>query len=326
VGRRKGKDVELAFREATQDDFAPFYNACFFRDRDNAALREAVGREWRVLLKNPATISMVVEDGERPPERRLVGCGQLAFVTDEFVEWARTAPSPRVNSQATRPLPDGSWPLLTLDEVAKANARAGLNGLFTRWGRANDRLTPDEQPRVSRFMHEASEALTRGYQFKELLIEAIGEAACDSALRAGFVARDCARTDRGDYPSLHNRPFLLGLTRDEAREREGGVMSYFFVYSPPRFGFTPEQQKMLRLCRRLPEASDEALAQALGESPTTVKNWWRAIYGRMMDTDPDLLPVRESGARGLEKKRRVLHYLREHPEELRPYNPPRRRA
>ena len=317
--------MELAFREATQEDFTSFYDACFSRDRDNAGLREIVGREWRVLLKNSATVSMAVEDGERPPDRRLIGCGQLAFVTDEFVGWARTAPVPYVNVQATRPMPDGSQPLLTLNQVAEANAGAGLNGLFTRWGRANQHLTPEEQGQVGWFMHQACLTLTRGYQFKELLIEAIGEAARDSALRAGFVERNCARTDHGDHHSPLNRPFLMGITREEARRREGCVMGYFFVFQPPRFGFTPEQQKMLRLCHRLPESSDEALAQALGEPPATVKNWWRAIYGRMMDADPDLLPIRESGARGLEKKRRVLQYLREHPEELRPYQPRRRK-
>lgn len=317
--------MELAFRTATLEDFAPFYETCFSNDRDNAPLRGMVGHEWRVLLENPATLSFVVEDGTRPPERRLIGCGQLAFVTDRFVQWARSAPLPRVNVQATHPLPDGTWPLLTLPEVARGNGGGGLNGLFTRWSRANPLLRPEEQRLLGRFMHDAGLTLTRGYQFQELLIEAIGEAARDSALYAGFLER-CAMPDSQECVPPAKRPFLMGLTREEAHRREGSVMSHYFIYTPPRFGFTPEQQKMLRLCHRLPEASDEALAQALGEPPATVKNRWRAIYGRMMDADPDLLPVRESRARGLEKKRRVLQYLREHPEELRPYKPPRRRG
>jgi len=316
--------VELAFRTATLEDFAPFYDACFSNDRDNAPLRGMVGHEWRVLLENPATLSFVVEDGTRPPERRLIGCGQLAFVTDRFVQWARSAPAPRVNVQATHPLPDGTWPLLTLPEVARGNGGGGLNGLFTRWARANALLRPEEQRLLGRFMHDAGLTLTRGYQFQELLIEAIGEAARDSALHAGFLER-CAMPEPPECVPPAKRPFLMGLTREEAHRREGSVMSHYFIYTPPRFGFTARQQDMLRLSLLRPDFSDGALAEALGVSIGAVKNWWRLVYERVSQADSDLLPLGDADrARGPEKRRRLLQYLRDHPEELRPYKPRRK--
>ena len=62
-------------------------------------------------------------------------------------------------------------------------------------------------------------------------------------------------------------------------------------------------------------------------SVSAVKNWWRDIYGRVADADPGLLPPGNAeGARGPEKRRRLLRYLREHPEELRPYTMPRRKG
>ena len=311
--------MELSFRAAAPADFAAFYEACFPRDRGNTALREVVAHEWRVLLENPATLSFVAEDAGRAPERRLVGCGQLAFVTDGFVRRARSDTASRVNVQATHPLPDGSWPLLTPLEVARANGGAGLNGLFTRWTRAT--LPPDELRLVGRFMHDAGLSQTRGYQFKELLIEAIGEAARDSGLHAGFLQRRSLSGPQDDLPAA-KRPFLMGLTREEAHQREGSVMGHYFIHCPPRFGFTARQQEMLRLSLRHPELSDEALAEALGVSVGAAKNWWKLVYERVSKADPDLLPLVAGGrARGPEKRRRLLQYLREHPEELRPYKP-----
>ncbi len=318
--------MKLAFREAALDDFACFYDHIFPGERDNACLRGIVEYEWRVLLDNSAAISMVVEDGARPAGRRIVGCGQLAFVTDSFVRWARSGQSPKINIQATHPLPDGSRPLLTRAEVARANGGDGLNGLFIRWGRADCLLGPAEQREVGRFMHDASVTLTRGYQFKELLIQAYGAAAHEQALRAGFLDRDRYDGFCRSQPSRPgDLPVLMGLTREEATHREGCVMAHFFIHHPPRFGFTASQQKMLRLSVRRPDFSDAALAETLGVSVGAVKNWWPLIYARVSKADPDLLPQGDAdGARGPEKRRPLLHYLREHPEELRPYKPPRR--
>jgi hypothetical protein len=55
-----------------------------------------------------------------------------------------------------------------------------------------------------------------------------------------------------------------------------------------------------------------------------VKKRWQAIYERVGDVDRELLlpPVAHGPnitARGAERRRRLLHYLRQHPEELRPF-------
>jgi hypothetical protein len=61
----------------------------------------------------------------------------------------------------------------------------------------------------------------------------------------------------------------------------------------------------------------------LGTSLPAVKKMWVSIYCRVEDCLPELIgdplqaDVPPSG-RGREKRRRVMAYLREHPEELRP--------
>ena len=69
--------------------------------------------------------------------------------------------------------------------------------------------------------------------------------------------------------------------------------------------------------------ADEHLAGALGTSLPAVKKTWVSIYCRVEDHLPSLVPESvqsdsTAGVRGREKRRRLLAYLREHPEELRP--------
>jgi hypothetical protein len=67
----------------------------------------------------------------------------------------------------------------------------------------------------------------------------------------------------------------------------------------------------------------EKLAASLSVSPWTVKKRWHAIYDRVTDVDRELLPpsiayVADASSRGSERRRHLLNYLRQHPEEIRP--------
>ena len=179
---------------------------------------------------------MVVEDVERPAGRRIVGCGQLVFVTEEFVAWMKSVPRPNLNIQVSHPMPDGSCPLLTLPQVAQANAGAGLNGVFTRWGRAEGLLTREEELAVGRYMHDAFVTMTRGYQFKELLIQAYTPSAREQGLRAGFLDRNCDDDCRARGLPCRAISFLMGLTREEAHAREGCVMAITSFTAAPGSG------------------------------------------------------------------------------------------
>ncbi len=116
------------------------------------------------------------------------------------------------------------------------------------------------------------------------------------------------------------RPYLTGVRRDEVKD--GSALSPLFFYAPPRFGFKPGEQEML--LQALLGDSDEELSQALHISPSTAHKRWRSVYERVAAVAPDLLPVAASAGerhRGVEKRRRLLTYLRSHLEELRPLHP-----
>ena len=73
--------------------------------------------------------------------------------------------------------------------------------------------------------------------------------------------------------------------------------------------------------------SDGEIAERLNISPHTVNMRWRTIYNRI-DAHPELAAAvlrpdegrNGNGANGHHKRRRVVAFVRAHPEELRPYD------
>lgn len=321
--------MHLTSYTPTVDDFEEFFRNCFHRDRFDAGLRAAVGHEWRVFLKNTATRTVAVADQERKPGSRLLGCAQVVFVSEAFLLWAKEEEAPRVTYMAAHRMPDGSPPLHSPEEVREANTGEGLNVLTTRWIRANALLDADEQRRVHEFMNRIFLTTLRGYHIRENLLPVTGEAALQQGLAAGFrLRRDYAGhfQRHPPLPSPEKRPYLLGITREEAFASEGSLISHFFVFTPPRLALTMRHKEFLRLV--LEGRTDEEIADALCVSIAGVKNWWQAVYRHVAAADPRQFVsfgeevVRPGGStrevRGPEKRGKLLQYLREHPEELGP--------
>ena len=69
--------------------------------------------------------------------------------------------------------------------------------------------------------------------------------------------------------------------------------------------------------------TDREIATTLAMSPNTLKSTWRQIYSRIEERAPFVLRHDDAdGAaarRGVEKRRRVVGYIADHPQELRPY-------
>ena len=118
-------------------------------------------------------------------------------------------------------------------------------------------------------------------------------------------------------------PHIVGITRDIARARQGNWIDAMFHYRPPQVGFSrAEQLLLLTTLRNEAAGADQELAAALGVSMPTVKKMWLSIYRRaasLSELAPDGCEQgHEPVHRGKEKRRRLLAYLRNHPEELRP--------
>ena len=107
---------------------------------------------------------------------------------------------------------------------------------------------------------------------------------------------------------------LLRLTREEALANPYARFSSYFFPPKPRFAFSFGEQRLLEYA--LLDVSDEAIAEELHLSQDAIKKRWRSIYTKIETADTKLL-FDITSARG--RRRSVLHYLRRHLEELRPY-------
>ncbi len=169
----------------------------------------------------------------------------------------------------------------------------------------------------------------RGYFWKEAISAQSWSADhLDFILKAGGhlwdpLAGGYTSTLRESLGEIANKPHIVGSTRDLELKRKGDWAGSWagaiFDYQPPLLGLNRGEQRLLSSA--LPGATDQQLAEMLGASLPAVKKMWVSIYRRVEDSLPELTsdpPPAElpGGGRGREKRRHLLAYLREHPEEL----------
>ena len=276
---------------------------------------------WLSLLGREAFRAVVFEDA-KDSQVRTVGVGVSVFVSDDFLFELKTPPFFYIGPELTKRILCDNSPLLSDKQVRQANATGGLN-LLTWVGAYNaDHLQSAEGVAVmiAAFIDEH-----RGFLLKELTAQTMTLEYLEGAIRSGglfFSPVDGRYVESPDRP-LHEvfaAPYLIGLTRELAMTRVGSWIGSLFVYQPPQFGLRPSEQRLLLAALR--GGTDEELADMLGISLSGVKKTWRAIYGRVTAKGPGLIldqfPEELTSQRGKEKKQRLLAYVREHPEELRP--------
>jgi hypothetical protein len=163
-----------------------------------------------------------------------------------------------------------------------------------------------------------------GYRLREMLAEACDSQAIEHARSTGVFHLVSTFDDfHAQHPGNRwNRDRALFIvTRAEAMAATGSIAGIAFTHKDPVFGLRPAEQSLLAAA--LEGLTDEELAAKLALKLTTIKKRWASIFDRIVVVRPDLFPVADASAqerlsRGRQKRHRVLAYLREHPEELRP--------
>lgn len=89
----------------------------------------------------------------------------------------------------------------------------------------------------------------------------------------------------------------------------------------PILGLRSIDQELLEAALR--GTTDMELSEELGLKLPALKKRWASVFNRVAIAKPDLLPGLDDNldrqTRGRQKKHRLLAYVREHPEELRPF-------
>ena len=291
-----------------------------------APVREHLPEVWLRLLRCEACTSVLfhTDDGLHPP----INClGFTVIVRDEFLKELKAHPHFWIGPEMVRRVVRGESPFLSGKEIREANSRDGLNLVcWDAWVRPGYEV----HAALPRSIMSAFVEKHRGYRWKELIsTQAHSPEHLEFVFKTGGYLWDpiegaYTSTLRKSPSEIVASPHVLGITRGLDIERgtwSGSWVGNLFDYHPPKLGFSRSEQRMLSFA--LPGATDETLAEQLNTSLSAVKKMWISIYHRAQESLPELdlhshqLDIPASG-RGREKRRSMLAYIREHPEELRP--------
>lgn len=281
---------------------------------------------WRRLLNNEWFFTSALYEETRGTSAKTLGAGMSVFVTDDFFKEAKTPPFFWLGPELTRRIAQCRSPLLTEKQVGDANSREGLNLVIWQSGAHPDDL---KRPEIWEVGVNAFIEHHRGFRLKEWILQAetpehfVGILNVGSVLYNNPVLSPSPGSHRLDPQQAVTEPHLTGLTRATALKQVGSWAGTVFRYQPPILGFSRSEQRLLWTALR--GETDEDLSDLLGISLSGIKKMWRAIYLRVAGHMPELIPSQlpndgSTQDRGKEKRRRLVAYLRDHPEELRPYS------
>jgi hypothetical protein len=153
--------------------------------------------------------------------------------------------------------------------------------------------------------------LLAGYRVHRVFGEAIGD-------EIGFMRMSGVANEVGTFPERNLA--INVVTSQEALARPGSIASAYFNHREPLLQLSGGEQLLLSAAAE--GQTDSDLALSLGLTMPAVKARWRSIFARCARLKPEVAPeFHGEGGRGPQKRHRVLAYLREHPEELRPFAP-----
>ena len=316
----------IHYRLARPDDIATCVQFIadhpILRARYGAAI-DQLGTVWRRFLGSDALFSIVSEE-TGSGRARMIGAQIASFVSDDFATALTTPPLKWIGPELVNRCVHGPVPVLTDAEVRLANSTQGLNVLVWPTGPRPDF---ENLPELFQGSQVVFFDAYRGFNINRIQTQATYPIEIAMGVNSGGW---CLR----NTPSVHSssvqepaesvflQPHILEATKEMAAKQPGSWANLFFAYRKPVIGFPRSEQRLLSAA--LQGGTDGELSDRLRVSLSAVKKMWASIYLRVQAAKPfDVrIELDESidGDRGKEKKRKLLVFLREHPEELRPYS------
>ncbi len=272
---------------------------------------DAAHKVWKELLRHPAFVSAVFECDPPVQGRRIIGFGAAVFVAQKFTDAELADPRPGLNARIIASVHQQRPVLLTSAEIAEAPKNAGLDvvTLYGSW--LGPILGPHENAQVQTLLPMSLAKILAGYRVHRLFGEAVGD-------EIGFMRKSGIAHEVGTFPE---RNLVINVvTSDQALAQPASVARAYFNHQEPRLKLSRGEQLLLSAADE--GQTDTELAVSLHLTMPAVKARWRSIYARFARLKPEVASeFHGKGSRGPQKRHRVLAYLREHPEELRPYAP-----
>jgi DNA-binding CsgD family transcriptional regulator len=277
---------------------------------------------WLKLIGSDGFVAAVFEE-QQGSKTTVLGAGVATFVTDEFVRELKTPRHYWIGPEIVRRIHQGRSPVLSDKQVSEANTAGGLNVAVWHTGVSPEDLA---RPEAGNSVMASFIEMHRGFLLKELVfqVETVEHVGAVRAIGAFFwnVATRCYGPLTLPAETVLKKCHVLGLTAELGSHLHGFWGASIFVYQRPRFGFSRSEQRLLSC--GMAGGTDGEIADELGISLVGVRKRWRTIYERVGTIAPELSGPNgfsregETSERGRAKKQRVLAYVRNHPEELRP--------
>jgi hypothetical protein len=321
----------MRFRLGRREDLAGCHRILVADEglRAKEEIWSALPETWADLLGNALLASFAIfedDDTQQGSDRvELCGFAMSTFATDDFAREIRERPEPHIAARVYERYVRGEHVLLNPDEVRLANTESRLHLLILHACHRHHDLSHPETRRLMPVGAHSFHFGHAGYRLLSITGEVYGSDKVSFMQHGGYaVLADFA--DHAEASQAARRPYLVGLDRDQVSRGATNPMSLeMFHPEAPVFHFTPAEQRILT--HALMGVSDRQVAAELDLSTETVRSTWDSIYTRVGRARPRLLTNAEvepsTVARGAEKRRHLLDYLRQHMEELRPMQRPR---
>ena len=278
-------------------------------------------KAWRELFGMTHATRTAVAEMHGKGESKIVGFGFAAFVKKSFAETEVRNPRPGLNSRIIESVVAGKPVIATFEDVRDANTQGDLQQVILDTSWHNALLSPTQRDEVRVLLGIAYMDLHVGYHFSRILSEMVDELDLWHVRdHRSFQIADRFEAYRLSNPNTtwNADRALLIATLDSMRSDPHSIAAGLFQHHlEPRFAFTPGEQQLLEAA--LEGTDDASAASSLFVSLPAIKRRWESIFERVASVTPDLCPP-GNGTRGIQKRQRVLAYVRNHPEELRPFN------
>lgn len=302
--------VRLSWREIRAEDLSAALDLLPANVGGDDVGRGSALHVWDQLLRHPAFRGIVIERDPSMAGQRIVAAGAGVFVRPDFMTAEIANPRPGLNARIIASVARGRPVLLSLPEIARGNAGAGLDvvNLIGSWLQTG--LSAEELAMINGLLAASFLEAHRGYRLHRIIRELPCEAELD-------VVRPLFRVI---HMAVASRRWIALLTKDEAFRSPHSMACLMFQYREPELRLSQAHQQLLLAALKM--QTDDELANALGLTLPAVKQRWRSVFERIEQVKPELvvgLAADKRAGRGRQKRHHVLSYLQVHPEELRPY-------
>jgi hypothetical protein len=280
-------------------------------------------RAWKTIFKNSDSCVAYLVEKIAPGHREVVGFGMAVFVTSAFADAVRADPQPGLNARIIESIDAGHSVIPSYRYLQTANAAATLDHVVMYSCEKQDSLNFNELGLVRHYLARSYMEAFAGYRLRRMLYEIVSDDDFEKikGYRGIRIVKRLSTPDSPGIPAYWkgNRALCEATVESFSDDPASVAARPFMDRAVPILDFTSSQKRLLVAALR--GAENAELADHLCRTPAAIKRTWAGIFEKCVQNNPALLPTTQGSLRGLQKRHKVMAYIREHPEEIRPFPP-----